>query len=228
MDVRTLRWVMVVGGAAVLALSLGVGAFKRPLTDGPVVSNSVNMALEPRHPVTDAMRKSAEAVPGQVAPEIELADTSGKTVRLSDLVVKGPVLVVTIKDGCPCSIESQPFFNQMVKDYEGKFTILGVTDAPRIKAEKYKVDFDAQFPIVTEPGKRTFEAYHALNSVYSTLVGRDGVVIKQYPGYSKRILTDMNEQIAKAVGATPTPLDLADAPERDSSGCPFFEETPKT
>lgn len=228
MKVRTLRWALVAVGVIVVATPLALNVINRPVTAGPVVSNSVNMALEPRHPVTEAMRQAADARPGEAAPEIELLDTSSKTVRLSDMVAKGPVLVVTIKDGCPCSIEAQPFFNQMVKDYEGKFSILGVTDAPRIKAEKYKMDFDVQFPVVTEPGRKTFDAYHALNSVYSTLVGSDGVVIKQYPGYSKRILQDMNEQIAKATGAAPAKLDLADAPERDSSGCPFFEETPKT
>lgn len=223
-----MRWGLVGAGAAVVAWGLATSAFKGSVTAGPVVSNSVNMALEPRHPVTEAMRRSAEAVPGLVAPEIELPDTSGKTVRLSELVAKGPVLVVTIKDGCPCSIEAQPFFNQLAKDFARKFSILGVTDATRIKAEKYKMDFDARFPIVIEPGRKTFDAYHALNSVYSTLIGRDGVVIKQYPGYSKRILEDMNSEIAKATGAAPATLDLADAPERDSSGCPFFEGTPKT
>lgn len=228
MQARVLRWVLVTLGVVVLAASVALSALKRPVLAEPIKSNSVNMALEPRHPVTDAMRRSAEAIPGQVAPEIDLPGSDGKNVRLSDLVAKGPVLVVTIKDGCPCSIEAQPFFNQLVKNYAGKATLLGVTDSPRIKAEKYKIDFDVQFPIVTESGKKTFEAYHAMNSVYSTLVGRDGVVIKQYPGYSKAILTDMNKQLAQATGVAAKTLELADAPDRDSSGCPFFEEAPKS
>ncbi len=198
----------------------------RNRTKGDTQADDLATILAPLHPVTDEMRKAVLAIPGKAAPELDLKDSNGKELKLSSLLEKGPVLVYMIKDGCPCAMQAQEFFNQIQANFNGKATILGVTDMQRIDADKYRMDFDVNFPLVTSKEKKVYASYRSLDSCFSTLVGRDGIVIKQFPGYSKKLLSDINEQMAKAAGVHPKPLDLAHAPDIDSSGCPFFQEIP--
>lgn len=202
----------------IVAASLVLGSY-RP--GAAPTANVVNLATEPRHPVTLKMETDAKAVVGDKAPEIDLLDTDGKPWKLSDHVAEGPVVVVTIKDGCPCSIESQPFFNALAAAYTGKVQFVGVMDGDRIKTSKYKDDFSVPFPIVTEPGDRTFAAFQSPRSVYYSLVQKGGVVKRLWPGYSKEMLHEFNRSLAEEAGIDPPKLDVAMAPDKKSSGCAF-------
>ncbi|MES1227147.1 MAG: redoxin domain-containing protein [Armatimonadota bacterium] len=209
--------------AGVIVLGSVVLAAYRPAQPPGVVTNGINLAVEPRHPVTLKMEQDAKAVTGEPAPEIDLPDQDGHPIKLSELVKQGPVVVVTMKDGCPCTIESQPFFNALAESYKGKVQFLGVTDGTKYKASKYKDDFSVPFPIVTETGMHTFEAFQSPRSVYYTLIKKGGVVRKLWPGYSKKTLDEFNSALAEEAGTPKAKLDTEMAPDKESSGCKFGE-----
>ncbi len=188
----------------------------------PIVSNAVNLATTPRHPVTVQMERDAEAVPGHAAPEISLPDTTGKILNLSELLQKGPVVVVMMKDGCPCTIESQDFYNQIASNYLGKATFLGVMDTDRATAAKFKSDFRVPYPVVSELHAVTFRAFRSKRSVYATVINQNGTVEKLYPGYNDKTIIDLNQRVAKLAGVPPKPVSLRDAPASLSSGCAFY------
>lgn len=187
------------------------------------LANPGNLLDEPRHPVTDPMWRKARAVAGKAAPNFTLADHEGKQVTLMEECKKGPVVVVFTKDGCPCSIESQPFFNQLSTDFAGKATFLGVIDGPKHIASKYHDDFKVPYRMLLAEDGAVFKSFDAQQSVYTTLVGADGMVVKQWPGYNKSMLVELNELLATATKISAPKLDVTMAPDKMNSGCAFVQ-----
>ncbi len=143
-----------------LALAgVGMSFYGQALLARPV-SNSTNLFDEPRHPVTDPMWRESRAQTGRAAPAFELHDSDGRVVRLLESCKFCPVVLVFTKDGCPCSIESQPFFNQLAAGAKGRVTFLGVIDGPRHVASKYKDDFKVPYSMLLAEDGAVFKALH--------------------------------------------------------------------
>lgn len=212
---KTFAWIgsLVLAGAGLALYSQAVGA--RP------ESNATNLLDEPRHPVTGPMWQEAKAQVGQRAPHFALPDADGQVVALSDLTPRTPVVLVFTKDGCPCSIEAQPFFNTLAAGYKGKATFLGVIDGPRHVASKFRDDFKVPYAMLLAGDGAVYRAFRADRSVYTTLIGTDGKVLRQWPGYSKDMLRELNFEIARFSGMQPIHIDLSMAPDKPSSGCAF-------
>ncbi|MCW5939939.1 MAG: redoxin domain-containing protein [Fimbriimonadaceae bacterium] len=181
-----------------------------------------NLYGEPRHPVTPGMLSDSEALEGEPAAEIDLPDDHGNRIRLSELANSGPVAIVFTKDGCPCSIESQPFFNALADVYRGRVSFIGVIDADPKVAAKYRDDFRVPYPMLSSPDEAVFRAFKSERSVYVTLVSRQNRVVKQWPGYSRSMLEELNRELARLADTTPISIDLSMAPEATTSGCRLF------
>jgi len=184
-------------------------------------SNSPNLLDTPRHPVTEPMWQQARAVAGKPAPNFTLLDPAGASVTLRDECKKGPVVLVFTKDGCPCSMEAQVFFNRLAIAYKGKATFFGVIDAVSHVASKYRDDFSVPYQMLLGADGAVYKSFFAHQSVYTTLVGPDGTVVKQWPGYSKSMLAELDAAIALAAKTNPVAIDAKLAPEKMNSGCPF-------
>ena len=206
-------------GSLVLA-GTGLVLYGQTLGAKPV-SNSTNLLDVPRHPVTDTMWREARAQVGKPAPPFELADSDGRNVALLDLCRSKPVVLVFTKDGCPCSIESQPFFNRLASGYAGKVAFLGVIDGPKHVASKYRDDFKVPYPMLLAEDGAVFRAFRSGRSVYTTLVGTDGTVLRQWPGYSKGMLGELNADLAQFTSSSHINIDLSMAPDKLNSGCDF-------
>lgn len=215
----------ILGKIAVLfaLLLLGTAGFMAYLvTQRPkAVANTPNLLESPRHPVTEPMWKRSKAVAGKPAPDFELKDSAGKAVRLSKVLESGPAVLVFTKDGCPCTIEAQPFFNQIAAKMLGKVTFLGVIDSDQRVADKFKEDFKVPYPILCESDGSVFSSYDAKRSVYTTLVNRDGTVAKQWPGYNEEMLKEMVASLEKDSGVSPLDFTFEMAPKVMNSGCEF-------
>lgn len=186
------------------------------------MSNRQNLLDEPRHPVTDPMWQSARAVAGKPAPNFDLLNPQGKQVVLAQETKKGPVVLVFTKDDCPCSMEAQPFFNELAKGFADKVTFFGVIDSKAPEASKYQDDFKVPYQmLVSDKDGAIFKAYRAKRSVYTTLIGKDGVVVKQWPGYNRAMFVELDEELAKVTGSRAIQINTDMAPEKMNSGCAF-------
>jgi peroxiredoxin len=203
---------ILLGLAAILAIA-------PPRVDG----SATNMATTPRHPVTPEMEESAGAVAGRPAPSFVLKSTKDEMVASQELLKKGPVVVVMTKDGCPCSIESQPYFNQIHASYKDVATFVGVIDADIPVAQLYAGSLSVPYPLLVETKEKTFRDFGADQSVYTYLIGRDGKLIRVWPGYSAKTLIELNEAVAEAAGVKPRAITLKNAPAVMTSGCYFFK-----
>lgn len=200
-------------GLALFKLSQNVRSYAQP----------GNLLNEPRHPVTDPMWRKAKAVAGKSAPNFTLKDSDGHDVTLMAESKKGPVVLVFTKDGCPCSIEAQPFFNQISEKFGDKVVFLGIIDGEKHIASKYRDDFKVPYRMLLADDGAVFKSYDATQSVYTTLVGSDGNVIKQWPGYNKAMLVELSELLSEQTKVGPFQLDVSMAPAKMNSGCAFVQ-----
>ena len=69
--------------------------------------------------------------------------------------------------------------------------------------------------------RRVFKAYKANQSTYTTLVGKGGQILKQWPGYSRAMLVELDEMLAKETGRPAARIDTTMAPEKMNSGWAF-------
>jgi len=175
----------------------------------------------PKHPVTDPMREDAEAMARKPAPDFEIPDLDGKLWTRESAQAGKPTLIYFILDGCPCSTDAEPLIQSLRKTHEGRINFVGVIDSAPEKAKKWVKDHNTQNLVLISRDAAVMKAYESPRSVYSALVDTKGRIIKQWPGYSKRILTEMNEEMARASGVPTPKFDTAYAPVEDSSGCSF-------
>ncbi len=199
------------------------------MTASPVTavrSNATDLSKEPKHPVSDPMWERSKALGGRPAPAFALGDTRGGTQTLATLAKNGPVAIVFTKDGCPCSMESQPFFNGLAQAFTGRATFLGVIDSDLRVATLYQENFKVPYAMALAGDQRVFADYDAKRSVYVTLVAKGGQIVRQWPGYSKTMLKELNQALADETGQPPAKLDVAMAPDAMTSGCAFEKSTP--
>jgi peroxiredoxin len=79
----------------------------------------------------------APLVPGQLAPDFKIKDSSGHEIVLSELTAKGPVLV-RLTCGCLGCDRELPYFQELHRAYEGQgLTSLAIFRAPDVKVEEY-------------------------------------------------------------------------------------------
>ena len=189
-----------------------------------VGANTYNIQEVPRHPVTKDMWINAESYEGHQGPKFELLDTDEKSVKSSELIGTGkPTVLVMTKDGCPCSVESQPFWTSMAMYYGERVKFFGIIDADSKGGSKFKTDFGVPYPILSSTDEMVFREFGAKQSVYTYLFDGEGVVKKVWPGYNKAMLAELNKALSDLTGyeAEPTAHDMA--PEEMTSGCFFFK-----
>ncbi|MCW5937290.1 MAG: redoxin domain-containing protein [Fimbriimonadaceae bacterium] len=199
-------------------------AFNR--SPGTIVSEAPNLLDQVRHPVTEPMLARTEAIKGLECPEIILQDSFGKPLNLADQYKNGPLVLVFTKVGCPCSMEAQPFFNELAKKFGEGARFVGVIDGAPHDAARYREDLNVTYPMALAGGGAMFKLFDVKRSVYVSLVGRDGKVVKQWPGYNKEMLQDLNKSVAKQAGRDAIVQNVSEAPDELSSGCAFDAATP--
>ncbi|MBS1719180.1 MAG: redoxin domain-containing protein [Armatimonadetes bacterium] len=183
-------------------------------------SIDLNQWDKPKHPVNDAMRDAARLMSTKLAPDVTLKSYLDQDVRLGGY--EKPQFVLFILWQCPCSIDAQPIMNDLSKQFKGKVDFVGVINKPVAQAKEWRDLYQMPFPTLADPDKAAIHAYGIKQSVYSTLVSK-GRIIKVWPGYSKRILEDINQTLAAEIGEKARPFDPKYAPKEDTSGC-YFDE----
>ena len=146
-----------------------------------------------------------------------------------------PLVLVFIKEGCPCSVEMEPFFHRLARTYADTAYFAGVIDADVPKARRYADANTTPYPILADPEQQIIGSVGAENGVYvALLVVPDaplaalGATVKNastidslWPGCSAEMFTQMGRRIAAAAGIAERPLDVGGLPSAPVTGCPF-------
>ncbi len=120
---------------------------------------------------------------GSQAPEFELADLSGKKVRMSDL--KGHVVIVDFwATWCgPCRAEIPDFVRLQSKYREKGLTILGVVvNSEEKTVRSFSEDHDMNYPVLLN-GDETTKLFGGIYAIPTTfVVDRQGRIVKKFIG----------------------------------------------
>jgi peroxiredoxin len=208
-----------------LLTTLGLGALYalvrhqfEPPAPGP---DLVVIETAQKHFVTPRMIEETGRMTNQLAPEFQAEATDGKTYRLNDAISEGPIVLIFIKDGCPCSRAAELFFNQLHAAHGGHTQFFGIIDAGIPRARAWAEENHVPFPILADPEAQIIHAYKAESSAYTALVLSDGTIEKLWPGYSVEMLNDASRRLAHLGGSDFKAIDLTDAPTELMTGCPF-------
>ncbi len=212
-----------------LLASLGFGAYGWTRFQAAHVlrehrSGSVALVVSPepeKHKVTPAMLVAAEAKAKRPAPPFQITAGDGTSCDLNEMIKAGPVVLVFIKDGCPCSVSAEAYFNQLHAAYRGKIQFVGVIDGDSQIARKWGAIHGVPFPIVPDPKLELTQSYGATNSAYVALIDLAGTIEEFWPGYSASMLRDLNRKMSKLANLDEETIETPDAPEDLYSGCPF-------
>jgi peroxiredoxin Q/BCP len=97
---------------------------------------------------------------GKPAPDFELQDDGGNTVRLSDFRGKPVVLYFYPKDDTPgCTTEACEFRDAYDTYRERGIEILGVSPDDVASHGKFKSKYELPFTLLADPDHKTAEAY---------------------------------------------------------------------
>jgi peroxiredoxin len=215
-----MRWKPLTLIALALATVGLLRAFDAGRDDAPAPIRPRPAASE-KHYVTPGQLTASGAWSEQPAPPLAGVAQDGRTRSLADLADGRPLVVVFIKDGCPCSAEAEPFFARPRAAYGDRLRFAGVIDGPAEAARNYAKEVGAAYPILADPDKAIIHRYRAENSVYVALVRPDGVIDTLWPGYSAEMLRELGRRVARLAGVAEMPLDVRNAPSVMTTGCPF-------
>ncbi len=175
----------------------------------------------PKHLVRPEMLVATARMTDATAPTFRAQATDEVFYDLKVLTKDETVVLVFIKDGCPCSRAAQPFFNRLFEACRKHARFFGVFDGKVSEARKWAKQNEVAFPILSDPDLRIVHEYKAEYSAYVALIAQGGTIAKLWPGYSVEMLTDATARLARLRGDTAKPIDTTDAPTELTTGCPY-------
>ena len=203
----------------ILGASVGTLAFVHARMS-PANDSGIDFA-DTHHYVTSQMEVEAAAMKNRRVPDVIAPTNRGTEFHIGPSNADRPQFVLFIKQGCPCSVDGQPFFNRLARKFQGKIDFVGVIDAGSSAAKSYATQFLCAFPVVPDQSLSIIHGFKAAGALFSALVARNGHIVKMWPGYNVDMLADMNRLLSAEAGVKETFFDPEYAPKRKTAGCAF-------
>src|SRR5208282_2471035 len=145
---------------------------------------------------------------GADAPEIELPDSSGRPVTLSELVSKGPVVAAFYKVSCPVCQFTLPFVERIHKAYGNeKVAIVGISQDEAGDTKEFAAEYGLSFPsLIDDSGYPASNAYGLTNVPSVFLITPEGKIAASFSGFDKNGLEEISASFAKHLAKPAAPV----------------------
>jgi peroxiredoxin len=173
------------------------------------------------HLVTAEVLAKTAKLSSRPALAFEAQGTDGKTHSLDSLTKSGPIVMIFIKIGCPCSVAAQAYFNQVMSAYRGHAHFVGVIDGDIEAARRWAKANRVKHLLLLDPELKIIKEYQAESSVYVALIDSERRIDAFWPGYSKSMLVDLSDRLGHLCGVSAAVVDTTNAPGALSTGCTF-------
>jgi peroxiredoxin Q/BCP len=134
-----------------------------------------------------AQTPAPELKVGDQAPDFSLQASDGKIYKLSDFKGKQAVVLAwfpkAFTQGCTIECKSLAEHGDMIKKYNVKYFMASVDPIEGEQGNKaFAAAHNADFPLLSDPDKKTAEAYGVLNgrpvaSRWTFYIGKDGKIM---------------------------------------------------
>lgn len=135
--------------------------------------------------VTTQAQSMGELKVGDIAPEFSLEASDGKTYSLADFKGKSAVVVAwfpkAFTRGCTIECKSLAENGHLIKKYQAAYFMASVD--PLEDNTKFGAEYNADFPLLSDPTKETATAYGVLNAErgmanrWTFYIGKDGKIL---------------------------------------------------
>ncbi|MGB3545011.1 peroxiredoxin-like family protein [Rubrivirga sp.] len=144
-----------------LAVSFAVVGCSDPSTEGDLEAETTDVAPDLEADMTAEMAQASALAVGDRAPDFTLPDANGGTVRLSEMLVDGPV-VLTFYRGAWC-----PYCDTQLRDYQQSLSDLESAGASLIAVSPQTPDSsltsveknELAFPVLSDDGLEVSREY---------------------------------------------------------------------
>jgi hypothetical protein len=113
---RLVPTALVVGSIA-LGIAYAGARFRAEIGPVPEPAQTIIISSAGSHKVTPEMLATTTGMTEQVAPAFRAEGSDGKDYSLAEMSRDGPMALLFIKDGCPCSVAAGPFYNRLHEAY---------------------------------------------------------------------------------------------------------------
>lgn len=158
------------------------------------------------------------ALVGKSAPAFEAVATDGKKLSLETLTKDGPVFLVFWKERCPHNGRASALFNELHKAYGEKSRLVGLVTAQGDRANTWQKQFGVEYPFASDTDQGILKSYGLNKSIVTVMVGKDGKVMKSFPGYGATEMGELNVAMAAAAGVDVKKVELMGAPTSKTYG----------
>jgi peroxiredoxin len=227
LKLRYIPWIMLAAMGMLVAVLGAIGSHRTtaatveagPGRGQPAVRRP-DHALE-RHYVGPRQLADSNSMVERRAGDFRATAQDGRCLGWDELSGGRPVVLIFIKQDCPCSVEVEPFFQRVEKAYSSETRFAGVIDAGTKEAARYAVDQGVTHPVFADPGRQLIRRFRALNGCYVVLLTSTGVIDGAWPGFSSETVRHLGRRIARLAGVEERPLDVSGLPAGLTTGCRF-------
>jgi peroxiredoxin len=210
-------------GASALVVGSGLASSSSPIrifASGDSCEGILEVAAR-RHYVTPAQLQASNALVRRTIDDVVATTADGHPMSWSALSDGHPALLVFIKNGCPCSVELEPYFHRLYEAYRGAVRFFGVIDGDAATARRYATTNSVPYPVMADPDERVIDRFGAKNGGYAALLDSEGVIAGFWPGFSEEAMSELGRRMSRLVGVGERPIETAGLPKNLTSGCPF-------
>ncbi len=145
-------------------------------------------------------RKKTLLAAGVPAPPFRLANLSGDTQALEEILGRGPALLAFFKISCPVCQLTAPYLERLSRN--SAVQVIGISQDDPSVTRGFLERFGVEFPVLLDQAREGFPASNAfgISSVPSMfLVEPGGVISRAFYGFSKRDFEEIGARAGVSV-----------------------------
>ncbi len=174
-----------------------------------------------KHYVTPAQLVESGALADRNVQSFSAAARDGTVFTWSGMSATRPLVLVFIRQDCPCSVEFEPFFHRLACRYHDVAEFAGVIDAGADAALAYASANKTPYRVLADPDREIIRRFGAKNSGYVALLRPRGAIDTVWPGCSGEMMRELGRRIAELGAVAERSIDVAGMPGPLTTGCPF-------
>jgi peroxiredoxin len=151
----------------------------------------------------------------------DVTGQDGRRLWWEDLSAGQPVVLIFVKQDCPCSVQVEPFFQRVERLYHDQVRFASVIDAGVEAARRYAQEQAVPHPVLADPERQLIGCFQAKNACYVVLLTPNHRIDGLWPGCSADTMQQLSRRIAQLAGVKERSLDVSGMPGPLTTGCPF-------